>query len=593
MKRAGDEQEDETGIALSSYIPPIRPASEAADCEAVNVPEVEIPSDDESAEGSKAKFSFRKLWAFTGPGFLMSIAYLDPGNLESDLQAGGVGGYSLIWVLFWATVMGLFFQVLSTRLGVVRGRHLAQVCHEKFPGPPRIILWLMTEVAIIGSDIQEVVGSAIAMQLLFGLPLWAGVLITGLDTFTFLWLHAYGIRKLEAFFGILIGTMCICFFAEFVIGEPDFGGILGGLVVPRLGGDTILQAVGMVGAVIMPHNIYLHSALVQSRKVDTTNSAKVREANYYYRIESTIALCISFFINLCVVAVFAKAFYRNDAFPDVGLSTAGTALEATLGKAAMVIWAVGLLASGQSSTMTGTYAGQFVMEGFLELKMPAWKRVLITRSIAIVPAVAVALMAEQNLDSLNELLNVLQSVQLPFALLPVLRFVSSEEIMGSFVLSKKLQGLAWTLGLMVIAFNVYLVGHLSASLPESWWIYALLILVGLLYFAFLLYVAFHPLHSTAVSPLVEDTAVREPPSPRAGQEEKTQRSGSNASSTRAETYTRVASWVAASSPSLSPEEDDGSSSKITISPDDPKASESTTLISSSSVSGPHATYQTL
>eukprot|EP00696_Hemimastix_kukwesjijk_P011599 gnl/Hemi2/2454_TR870_c0_g1_i1.p1 gnl/Hemi2/2454_TR870_c0_g1~~gnl/Hemi2/2454_TR870_c0_g1_i1.p1 ORF type:complete len:519 (+),score=165.36 gnl/Hemi2/2454_TR870_c0_g1_i1:115-1671(+) len=472
-------------------------ASPKKDYEAVDEPEVEIPDDGSTS----ITFSWRKLWAFTGPGFLMSIAYLDPGNLESDLQAGAVAGYSLIWVLWWATVMGLFLQILAARLGVVKGRHLAQLCREEFPGPPRYTLWIMTEIAIIASDIQEVVGSAIALQILFGLPLWAGVLITALDTFSFLGLHAYGIRKLEAFFGILIGTMCICFFAEFIIGKPSMLEIGEGLVIPRVSGNSIMQAVGMVGAVIMPHNIYLHSALVQSRKIDTTSRAKVSEANYYYAIECAVALFVSFLINLAVLAVFAGQFYNNPAYntSDIGLSNAGEALAKSMGSAAKIIWAVGLLAAGQSSTMTGTYAGQFVMEGFLELHMPPWKRVMITRSIAIVPAVLVAIIAQQDLDALDEWLNVLQSVQLPFALLPLLRFVSSKTIMGEeFVLHSAYQALAWVLGLMVMAFNIYLVWNFQqTSLPDTWVVYLIMGLIGVVYFAFLGYISLHPLHHTS------------------------------------------------------------------------------------------------
>ncbi|MCJ8750174.1 hypothetical protein PDJAM_G00259510 [Pangasius djambal] len=306
-------------------------------------------------------FSFRKLWAFTGPGFLMSIAYLDPGNIESDLQSGAVAGFKLLWVLLGATIIGLLLQRLAARLGVVTGMHLAEVCHRQYPTVPRIILWLMVELAIIGSDMQEVIGCAIALNLLSAgrIPLWAGVLITIVDTFVFLFLDKYGLRKLEAFFGFLITVMAVTFGYEYVRVAPDQGALLKGMFVPYCqgcGAPQLEQAVGIVGAVIMPHNIYLHSALVKSRQVDRANKREVKEANKYFFIESCVALFVSFLINVFVVAVFAEAFY-NKTNMEVGV-----VLGCFFGPAALYIWAVGILAAGQSSTMTGTYSGQFVME---------------------------------------------------------------------------------------------------------------------------------------------------------------------------------------------------------------------------------------
>ena len=267
------------------------------------------------------------LWKFTGPGWLMSIAYLDPGNLEADLQSGAYTGYQLLWMLFWSTIMGLLLQVLALRLGVVTGKNLAQMCRLEYARPTSILLWLMTETAIIGSDIQEVLGSAIALQLLFGLPLWAGCLITGLDTFTFLFIHAYGVRKLEAFFASLIFTMMVCFFVNFAWTQPvwggapwapDGGGILLGTLIPTVNDYAIIQAVGILGAVIMPHNIYLHSALVQSRNVNRKNPMAVEEACKYNTIESAVALLVSFFINAAVVTVFARGFFNDQECAEPG-----------------------------------------------------------------------------------------------------------------------------------------------------------------------------------------------------------------------------------------------------------------------------------
>ena len=259
-------------------------------------------------------FSFRKLWAFTGPGFLMSIAYLDPGNIESDLQSGATADYKLLWVLMWATILGLLMQRLAARLGVVTGQHLAEVCYRQYRKTPRILLWLMIEIAIIGSDMQEVIGTALAIYLLSNktIPLWGGVLITIVDTFTFLGLDKYGLRKLELFFCILISVMAFSFGYEYVVVAPDQGEVIKGIVVPwcsNCGNKEVLQAVGVIGAVIMPHNLYLHSALVKSRDVDRNDKRRVKEANMYYFIESTVALFVSLIINVFVVAVFAAGLY--------------------------------------------------------------------------------------------------------------------------------------------------------------------------------------------------------------------------------------------------------------------------------------------
>ena len=267
-------------------------------------------------ENENNGFSFRKLWAFTGPGFLMSIAYLDPGNIESDLQSGSTAQYKLLWVLMWATFLGLMMQRLAARLGVVTGQHLAEVCYNQYRKVPRILLWLMIEIAIIGSDMQEVIGTAIAIYLLSNkaVPLWCGVLITIADTFTFLGLDRYGLRKLELFFCFLISIMAFSFGYEYVVVSPDQGEVVKGMIIPwcaDCGNKELLQAVGVIGAVIMPHNLYLHSALVKSRDVDRSKTQCVKEANLYYFIESAIALFVSLIINIFVVAVFAAGLYKK------------------------------------------------------------------------------------------------------------------------------------------------------------------------------------------------------------------------------------------------------------------------------------------
>uniref|UniRef100_A0A7N1A7L6 Metal transporter Nramp3 n=1 Tax=Kalanchoe fedtschenkoi TaxID=63787 RepID=A0A7N1A7L6_KALFE len=416
-------------------------------------------------------FSWKKLWLFTGPGFLMSIAFLDPGNLEGDLQSGAIAGYSLLWLLMWATAMGLLVQLLSARLGVVTGRHLAELCREEYPSWARYVLWVMAELALIGADIQEVIGSAIAIKILSNgyLPLWSGVVITASDCFIFLFLENYGVRKLEAVFAVLIATMALSFAWMFGETKPNGVELLLGLLVPRLSSKTIKQAVGVVGCIIMPHNVFLHSALVQSREIDHNKKRCVQEALKYYYIESTIALVVSFMINLFVTTVFARAFYGTKEASSIGLVNAGEYLQEKYGGGLLpilYIWAVGLLAAGQSSTITGTYAGQFIMGGFLNLRLKKWLRALITRSCAIIPTMIVALFFDTNehsLDALNEWLNVLQSIQIPFALIPLLFLVSKKQLMGDFAIKPTLKTVASLVAVLVMVINGYLLVDFFAS----------------------------------------------------------------------------------------------------------------------------------
>ncbi|GAM24393.1 hypothetical protein SAMD00019534_075680 [Acytostelium subglobosum LB1] len=442
---------------------------------------------------------FRTLWAFTGPGFLMSIAYLDPGNLESDIQAGAAGGYQLLWVLLWSTIVGLWLQMLASRLGTVTGMHLAEHCRQHYPRTARILLWIMTELAIIGSDIQEVIGTSIAINILSNghIPLWAGVLITAADTFTFLMLENYGIRKLEAFFCSLIAIMGITFAIEYGISKPDQLKVLEGCIIPMVSKQNVTMAVGILGAVIMPHNIYLHSALVQSRDFDRSDKRQIRIANKYFGIESAIALFISFILNLLVVSLFAVGFQGVD---NIGLSSAATFLGEKYGQFAKYIWAVGLLAAGQCSTMTGTYAGQFVMEGFLNLKIRPWKRLLITRCSAIVPAICVAILSQNHLDSLDEWLNVLQSVQLPFAILPVLYFTSRADVMGEEFKNHWLNNIfVRVLSVLIIGINIYLIVQATIQLSTAWWMITILVIGFLFYFAFIIYLALGPRKSAELA----------------------------------------------------------------------------------------------
>ncbi|XP_067615914.1 protein Malvolio isoform X5 [Eurosta solidaginis] len=491
-------------------------------------------------QSDQVSFSFRKLWAFTGPGFLMSIAYLDPGNIESDLQSGAAAKYKILWVLLWATVLGLLMQRLAARLGVVTGLHLAEMCYLQYRKFPRIILWIMIEIAIIGSDMQEVIGTAIAIYLLSNkfIPLWGGVLITIIDTFTFLFLDKYGLRKLEFLFGFLITVMAITFGFEYIVSAPSQIEVLEGMFVPwckDCNADVLLQAVGIVGAVIMPHNLYLHSALVKSRDIDRRNPKRVSEANFYFFIEATVALFVSFIINLFVVAVFAHGMYgktnqdvlnvcvnqtmyddakvsfadnNNNTDPiDADIYKGGLFLGCTFGAVAMYIWGIGILAAGQSSTMTGTYAGQFSMEGFLNLQWPRWRRVLFTRLIAIVPTFCLAFFTRmEDLTSLNDVLNAVMSLQLPFAAIPTIAFTSCIGIMGEFVNGVGNKIVSIMLTAVVITVNIYFVITQVKSLDGA---FVALICVGaILYLLFNMYLVIHMVACMGNSSIVNNQWVQ-------------------------------------------------------------------------------------
>ncbi|KAK4807318.1 hypothetical protein QYF61_014849 [Mycteria americana] len=499
---------------ISSSMNPLQPPDASSEEPFTTYFDSKIPIPEDETHSC---FSFRKLWAFTGPGFLMSIAYLDPGNIESDLQSGAVAGFKLLWVLMLATIIGLLLQRLAARLGVVTGLHLAEVCNRQYQKVPRIILWLMVELAIIGSDMQEVIGSAIAINLLSvgKIPLWGGVLITIADTFMFLFLDKYGLRKLEAFFGFLITIMAVTFGYEYVTVKPNQEKLLKGLFIPycrNCGTRQLEQAVGIVGAVIMPHNMYLHSALVKSRQVNRANKREIREANKYFFIESCIALFVSFIINIFVVTVFAEAFFEktnadvNDVcvnassphsslFPnnnqtlEVDIYKGGVVLGCYFGPAALYIWAIGILAAGQSSTMTGTYSGQFVMEGFLNLRWSRFARVLLTRSIAITPTLFVAIFQDvEHLTGMNDFLNVLMSLQLPFALIPVLTFTSLPSVMNDFA-----NGLFWRISggmliLLICSINMYFVVAYVMSLNHMA-LYIGAAILSVIYLSFVAYLS--------------------------------------------------------------------------------------------------------
>lgn len=421
-----------------------------------------------STASGRGQAWLRQLVAFTGPGWLMSIAYVDPGNLEADLQCGAQFGYKLLWALLWSTLLGLGFQLLAARLGVCTRKNLAEHCREHYPFRCRILLWVVTEMAVVGSDIQEVIGCSIGLQLLFGTPLYLGVLITTFAAFSFLFLERFGVRWLEAFFGVLICVLSISMSRIFVEVGPDNTAVIEGLVVPSLPPNAVLQVVGMVGCIIMPHNLHLHSALVQSREIEWGGE---EQAMSLFTIESSVALLTTLFINLSVIAIFAKGFYGSEDAGKLGLANAGEYLGDSFGSAIRMIWALGLVASGQSSTMTGAYAGQFAMQGFLNLKIASWKRAVITRCFALVPCLSVACMfgsGHSGLDKLNSYLNILQSFVLPFAVVPLLTFCSSTHLMGRLVMPQGARAIAWVAAFLIVVANVYLfIGQVKDSGGDS------------------------------------------------------------------------------------------------------------------------------
>ena len=427
-------------------------------------------------DGSDDAFSWRKFAAFLGPGFLMCIGYVDPGNFESDLQAGCLFGYKLLWVLLWATLCGLYIQALCVRLALATGWHLSRCMRDEYPTPVRYALWIVTELAIIASDVPEVIGTALALKLIFGLPTVAGVAITSLSTLVFLGLQSFGVRKLEAFMGSLVGVMSVCFVAEVaMLKGGDAGEVVSGIVAPIIPNtQALFIAISLLGAVVMPHNLFLHSALVLSRSFKM-GEGSIREAIKYNVAESALALAVTLFINFAVVIVAAQAIADADFTDPTGarradiierpLQNAPFMLKDVLGSAAKSLFAAALLASGQSSTITGTYAGQFVMEGFLEIRINPVLRAFLTRSAAILPSLLVTIIAG---DEYAEYLIVISSVilffQLPFALIPLVKFCGSPQIMGAMAISpRQLRATHVLTGVIVLANMILIVQTISES----------------------------------------------------------------------------------------------------------------------------------
>lgn len=410
-----------------------------------------------------------RLITFSGPAFMVSVGYMDPGNWATDLAGGARFGYKLIWIILLANLMAILFQSLSARLGIVYGRDLAQACKDHYSKTINFILWIICEVAIAACDLAEVLGSAIGLYLLFKIPLLWGVLITTFDVLLLMFLMSFGIRKMEAFILALVATIGVCFGIEVFFSNPNYFEAAKGLVPTSMNMEGLFISLGIIGATVMPHNLYLHSALVQSRDVKRTTSG-LKEANKFNLIDSVVALNAAFFVNAAILIVAAAVFFKNGYNNVASIIDAHALLAPLLGtKAAPIIFGIALIAAGQSSTITGTFAGQIVMEGFVGLKMRPWLRRLTTRLIAIVPTlIVIKFSGDHAVDSLLILSQVILSLQLPFALIPLLHFTSNKKKMGEFASKMWVMILAWGAASLITLLNLkYLFDLIMESIPLS------------------------------------------------------------------------------------------------------------------------------
>ena len=407
---------------------------------------------------------WRRFLAFVGPGFLVAVGYMDPGNWATDLAGGAQFGYLLLSVILISNLLAILLQTLAVRLGIATGRDLAQACRDTYPLPLVRALWLLCEIAIVACDLAEVVGAAIALKLLFGLPLALGVCLTGLDVLLLLLLQQRGFRYLEAIVMTLIVTIGACFGAELLMAQPSLAGIAAGFLpqTPVVTNPHALYiAIGILGATVMPHNLYLHSSIVQTRDYDRGSIPAKREAIAHATLESGLALTAALFINAAILILAAAAFHGSGHEAVAGIEDAFQTLSPLLGTSvASTLFALALLAAGQNSTLTGTLAGQIVMEGFLQIRIQPWLRRLITRLLAIIPAIMVTLLAgEHAVNNLLILSQVVLSMQLSFAVFPLLQFTNDRRKMGEFVNPRWLKVLGWSAGILIAGANLYLLAQ--------------------------------------------------------------------------------------------------------------------------------------
>lgn len=417
-----------------------------------------------SIDTTKHKKGIRRFLAYIGPAYLVSVGYMDPGNWATDLQGGARFGYKLIWILLMSNIIALLLQSLSARLGIVRRRDLAQANREMYPPVVNFCLYILAEIAIAATDLAEVLGMAIGLHLLTGIPLLWGVSITVLDTFIILFLQRYGMRLMEAFIIALVAIIGISFLVQIIIANPDMAEVSKGFVPSSLSNAELYIAIGIIGATVMPHNLYLHSALVQTRKIGSDHLS-VKKAIHYNIIDSAIALNAAFFVNAGILILAATAFFKTGNTAVAKIEDAHSLLQPLLGtELAPILFAVALIAAGQSSTVTGTLAGQIVMEGYLRLRINPWLRRLITRLVAVVPAFLVILIyGEDEVDALLVFSQVVLSLQLGFAIIPLLHFVSDKQTMGAFAIRLYVKIAGWLIAGLLVFLNARLV--VEESLP--------------------------------------------------------------------------------------------------------------------------------
>src|SRR5436190_1857437 len=409
----------------------------------------------------------RKLFAFAGPGFLVAVGYMDPGNWATDLAGGSKYNFALLSVVMMSNLMAILLQALSLKLGIATGRDLAQACRDHYSRPVSFLLWVICELAIAACDLAEIIGSAIALNLLFGMPLLVGVCVTGLDVLIVLFLQNKGFRYIEALVITLILVIAGCFTWEIIISRPDLLGIAKGFVPSTqiiTDPGMLYIAIGILGATVMPHNLYLHSSIVQTRRYELTAAGK-REAIKYATIDSTLALMFALFINAAILIVSAATFYTRGRNDVAEIQDAYKLLSPLLGvTGASTLFALALLASGQNSTLTGTLAGQIVMEGFLNIRIRPWLRRLITRAIAIIPAIIViGISGDKGTTGLLVLSQVILSLQLSFAVFPLVMFTSDKLKMGEFVNGLSIKCLAWFIAILIASLNAWLLVQIFRS----------------------------------------------------------------------------------------------------------------------------------
>ncbi|RYY45810.1 MAG: iron/manganese transporter [Chitinophagaceae bacterium] len=437
---------------------------------------------------------WKKLFSFLGPAYLVSVGYMDPGNWATDLAGGSKFGYTLIWVLLMSNLMALLLQSLSSRLGIVRGLDLAQANRATYPKPVNFILYVLAEVAIAATDLAEVLGMAIGIQLLTGMPLIWGVSITVLDTFLLLYLQKLGMRKMEAFIITLVAIIAISFLIQIVLAKPEASEVVKGFI-PSLPNDEALYiAIGIIGATVMPHNLYLHSALVQTRKIEKTDKG-IRQALKFNFIDTSIALNIAFLVNAAILILAAAVFFKTGNSHVAEIKEAHRLLPGFLGNTAPILFALALIAAGQSSTVTGTLAGQIVMEGYLSLRLNPILRRLITRLVAIVPAIIViSIYGEDRVDALLVMSQVVLSLQLGYAIIPLIQFVSDKKTMGNFVIKPAVKVAAWAIAAVLVFLNLkMLINEVEPIfVAGALWPKVAVVGAGLFFGGILLYIILHP-----------------------------------------------------------------------------------------------------